>query len=284
MFLHHGLTGCDLPDKTVCLTFDDGPGSPLETRQGPRTFDIASYLASRAIESTFFLTGESILRTGALARRLGEMGHGLANHTWSHRSLVNCSPDIAIEEIQRTDDALNGLPGFLRLFRPPFGDWTSALADALNASHLQTYIGPVMWDIDGEDWRYWQNQDDPQRCAERYIRLLASNGRGILLLHDNTAEQESAATNRTFDVVRLLVSWLGANAFHILALPAIPQLRSALATQANVDPHTRPMCDKNAFSVQCCRRPGCENIRIVDRLSNVDPSMDDADSLLSRGS
>jgi peptidoglycan/xylan/chitin deacetylase (PgdA/CDA1 family) len=235
MFFYHGVTGCDLPDKTICLTFDDGPGYPLGAGKGPRTFDIACYLAMRGIEGTFFLTGRSVRRTGDLARALGEMGHCLANHTWSHQSLVHCSPDVVIEEIQRTDEALHGLPGFVRLFRPPFGDWTGALADALNASPLQTYIGPVMWDIDGEDWRYWQNNDDPQRCAERYIRLLASRGRGILLLHDNSAEPETATANRTFDVVRRLVDWLGASAFRVLPLSTIPQLRSAFAGRASFD-------------------------------------------------
>jgi hypothetical protein len=89
-------------------------------------------------------------------------------------------------------------------------------------------LGPVMWDIDGEDWRCWQNQDHPRTCAERYIRLLSSRGRGILLLHDNAAEQELATHNRTFIVVQLLVSWLGANGFHILPVSEIPQLRLAL--------------------------------------------------------
>jgi peptidoglycan/xylan/chitin deacetylase (PgdA/CDA1 family) len=59
MFFPNGLSGNDLPDKTVCLTFDDGPGETKEQDgPGPRTLELAQFLDSRAITATFFVLGD----------------------------------------------------------------------------------------------------------------------------------------------------------------------------------------------------------------------------------
>ena len=42
MFFSTGISGSDLPDKTVCLTFDDGPGVPVREGSGPRTLELCS--------------------------------------------------------------------------------------------------------------------------------------------------------------------------------------------------------------------------------------------------
>src|SRR5690242_6866205 len=44
------LNGNELPDKTISLTFDDGPG--------PRTKELADYLGAEGVPATFFINGK----------------------------------------------------------------------------------------------------------------------------------------------------------------------------------------------------------------------------------
>src|SRR4051812_46293731 len=48
----HQLTGSELPDHTLALTFDDGPG--------PRTKELADYLATEGVKATFFINGNHV--------------------------------------------------------------------------------------------------------------------------------------------------------------------------------------------------------------------------------
>ena len=227
-----GINGSDLPEKTVCLTFDDGPAFPVLSDAGPRSLQVGVHLAERGAQATFFVLGEQLARTGELALRLAHLGHNLANHTWSHPSLLTCDSQTAFKQIEKTDQLLRPLPATLQLLRPPFGDWSPAVADAVNATPMRKYIGPVMWDIDGEDWRSWHRDESPRSCVSKYTTLLAAHGRGILLLHDNSAEPELAAKNRTFEAVKLLLAWLGANGFTVVPLREAPQVRAALDAAA----------------------------------------------------
>ena len=54
------LLGSALPYKTVCLTFDDGPGQPIYKNNGPKTLMIAEYLHNEGIIATFFMVGKLI--------------------------------------------------------------------------------------------------------------------------------------------------------------------------------------------------------------------------------
>jgi peptidoglycan/xylan/chitin deacetylase (PgdA/CDA1 family) len=60
MFTSDGIYGNDLPDRTLCLTFDDGPGETKGEGPGPRTLELAQFLASRMITATFFVIGERV--------------------------------------------------------------------------------------------------------------------------------------------------------------------------------------------------------------------------------
>ena len=51
------FTGTSMPDKTLCLTFDDGPGETNGESKGPRTLELAQYLHAEGIAATFFVLG-----------------------------------------------------------------------------------------------------------------------------------------------------------------------------------------------------------------------------------
>ena len=82
-----------MPDKTISLTFDDGPG--------PRTAELAEYLAAEGVHGTFFINGKNVPgRQGAVDTIVGR-GHLLANHTQNHLQLTKLSGDKVVKESRR---------------------------------------------------------------------------------------------------------------------------------------------------------------------------------------
>ncbi len=80
MFFDSDICGDRLPDKTVSLTFDDGPG--------PRTHAIGQFLFEQSIPATFFAIGRQACEYPDLLRQLIVWGHALGNHTYNHPGLV----------------------------------------------------------------------------------------------------------------------------------------------------------------------------------------------------
>jgi peptidoglycan/xylan/chitin deacetylase (PgdA/CDA1 family)/GT2 family glycosyltransferase len=164
------------PDRTIALTFDDGP-DPTWT---PRVLDI---LKRRGVRATFFVTGGMTARHPGLVRRMVAEGHEIGVHTFSHPDLSYQSDGRIDRELSQTQLALAGAAGIhSSLFRPPY----SSTADALDnvswpvvqqlgrKGYLTAFI-----DTDGEDWR----RPGFRAIVEAAIPDKPGQG-AIVLLHD----------------------------------------------------------------------------------------------------
>ena len=58
MYRDDAIIGVLLPERTLCLTFDDGPGATDGPGVGPRTVDVAQYLSDQGVSATFFMVGK----------------------------------------------------------------------------------------------------------------------------------------------------------------------------------------------------------------------------------
>jgi peptidoglycan-N-acetylglucosamine deacetylase len=151
-------------DRTVALTFDDGPHPELT----PELLDI---LERENIPATFFVIGSCAARCPDIVCRAFDSGHEIGNHTWSHPVLTRLSLARAADEISQTDALLNDLTGAIpTTLRPPYG----AINDELRELALPRPM--MLWDVDTLDWRT-RNTPAVERAATR------SDG-GIVLLHD----------------------------------------------------------------------------------------------------
>lgn len=238
MFLSTPITGDALPPKTVTLSYDDGPGRTGDNGPGPRTLELAAYLHSQGIPATFFVLGERAAAHQEILAQLADMGHLIANHTTSHPDLVTLfeqGGDPAAE-IAAADAVIRPfITGKLLLFRPPFGYWHTGVAHALNQdSRTRQYVGPILWDVDGKDWACWRAGSNPPACAEHYFRLIEQVGRGIILMHDSSAEEDIRRNNQTFTLTRLLVPLLQQHGYRFVRLDTIPQVVSAAQVSAVV--------------------------------------------------
>ncbi len=218
-----------LPDRSLVLTFDDGPGATVGMGRGPKTVELARYLADEQIEATFFMCGKHVNEHREIPQQVLSLGHRVGNHTWSHRHLPELDDESIRDEMRSTRQVLGdcGVDGPIP-FRPPWGEWDARIDAAVRADEgiLQEHTANYGWDLDGNDWRCWWDMGSPQECAESYLAVALQQGHGVVLMHDSTADpgtpgEEMRAGNLAVEAVKLLVPMLRAEGFTFVPLSAI---------------------------------------------------------------
>jgi peptidoglycan/xylan/chitin deacetylase (PgdA/CDA1 family) len=128
------------PRKVVALTFDDGPA--------PDTAAFVQMLEANHVPATFFMIGDEITaQYKATLRRELRDGDALGDHTWSHVSLT-AGADIHAQ-LQEPTAAIRALTGYAPcVFRPPYGDYDSAVLQQARALALAT----ILWNVDPSDY------------------------------------------------------------------------------------------------------------------------------------
>lgn len=228
-----GVSGKEMPDKTLALTFDDGPSEV--------TAELSAYLAEQNIRATFFINGKYVLegREKILDQQVND-GHLLGNHTQTHPYLTQISANDVIVEVESTDKLLaQRVPQDKLFFRPPFGDWNEAVTKTLANSPMQKYQGPVGWDIGDQltattaaDWDCWDAQNGTRtmaECGDLYVKEIEAKRHGIVLLHDGPPDGEGA---KTVKMVKYIVPRLKAAGYsfaRIDEVPIQPPVRSPVA-------------------------------------------------------
>jgi peptidoglycan/xylan/chitin deacetylase (PgdA/CDA1 family) len=217
-----------LPARAVCLTFDDGPGAPHDSGDGPRTVELAEYLASQGIAAAFFMCGKHVDEHPGIPAQVLAFGHRVGNHAYTHVSLPALLDAVIRAEIRGSMNTLvrAGVP-LPMPFRPPFGHWDARCASAVmaDADLAAGHEGVYGWDIDGSDWDAWgRGVPDGQGVAEDYRQRIRANGGGMVLMHDSSADpvehgQRLRAGNHALDAVRRLVPMLVEDGFTFVPLP-----------------------------------------------------------------
>ncbi len=241
MFHNNDIVADRLPPGTLCFTYDDGPGQadPGHDGPGPRTAELGEYLHAQGVPATFFAVGKFAETAGAILARLRLLGHLVANHTFDHPSLpafVAQGGDV-IDQLTRTNSAIGPCAqGPLTFFRAPYGDWRlrgetlSNVARVLNRSAMRSsFIGPIGWDIDAGDVGFWRDGRSAADCGLAYLEAIQSAGRGIVLMHDSTADIDEIRTkNQALGLARWLVPRLRQLGFRFVRLDEVPQVVSAM--------------------------------------------------------
>ncbi len=172
--------GFGVPDKTVVLTFDDGP----HYRNTGKVLDI---LKEHKVHGYFFAVGKNIgkikdgkpvpgKKSEILKRALDE-GHVIANHSFSHSVLTKLDSDEQAQELKSTNSLLKAVSGQDNSdFRPPYGSKNDALLKLSGNLGMRV----VMWNIDSMDWA----DPVPDSIVKRVMEKLEKDKKGILLFHD----------------------------------------------------------------------------------------------------
>lgn len=175
-------------DKTVYLTFDDGPVSGTT----PKVLDVLKTQNARA---TFFLIGKNVPDNQDIVRRIIAEGHRIGIHSYSHsglfplyywkkmlKEILDCQK--VINECCPEDRVNDGVT----LFRPPFGVMNPSVADAVSMSGM-TVVG---WDVRSLDTMHSEKPEWQDVTLNRIMKRVKPGS--VILLHDRMPEADKLLT------------------------------------------------------------------------------------------
>ncbi|HEX2417626.1 MAG TPA: polysaccharide deacetylase family protein, partial [Micromonosporaceae bacterium] len=164
-----------LPDRTVLLTFDDGP----DPRWTPR---ILAELRRERVPAVFFVVGSAAARHPELLRQIHGSGSELGVHTFTHPDLGHIPGWRTQLELSETQLVLAGSAGVTSsLLRPPY----SSSPDSIDRSAWS-----VISDTGERGYLTMLSERDSQDWRRPGVNKIVANAtppddRGaILLLHD----------------------------------------------------------------------------------------------------
>lgn len=230
------ITGKSLPPKTLCLTYDDGPGETVSLGPGPRTIEIADFLSQCNVRATFFISGKHAEQYPHLLPQIERSGHLIGNHTYSHPNIPELKDrggDV-VDQVIRTDGLIrNYIDGGTIFFRAPYFEWSDEVANTLNSNLLATlnHVGPVFMNHDTSDWDFWANDRSPDECAQNFLNAIGQDGCGIVLMHDSTSDNEVIKQkNKTLQLTKILIPKLQSEGYNFKRLDEIPEIMKLVQT------------------------------------------------------
>lgn len=157
------------PNKPmIAITFDDGPGA--------NTDKILDVLEKYNAKATFFMVGECLAESKAsLLKRMVSLDCEIGSHSSKHDDLSAMSASAALSDIQSVTKEIKQLTGGYecKLYRPPYGAYTSSLIETTAANGLTA----INWSVDTLDWKYRDSSWVYQQATK------AEDG-DIVLMHD----------------------------------------------------------------------------------------------------
>lgn len=181
-------------EKTVYLTFDDGP-IPQVT---PWVLDLLDYYN---VKATFFCVGDNVARNPHLFAELRKRGHQVGNHTMNHVQGMKMSKEKYLQNVQNADDLIGST-----LFRPPHGHIGSGQAAALKWKY-----NIIMWDVVTRDYSRKLTGEKVLANVKRYTR----NG-SIIVFHDSI----KAERNLRYALPRA-IEWLLENGYQFSKITGV---------------------------------------------------------------
>ncbi len=155
-------------EKTVYLTFDDGP-HPVIT---PWVLDL---LREHEAKATFFCIGNNVEQYPDVYRSILEAGHAVGNHTYSHLRGWNTADDVYLADTARASGLIDS-----PLFRPPYGRIRREQAKKIPETLQKQAARIIMWDVLSADF---DRNFSPEQCLANVTRNVRPGS--IVVFHDS---------------------------------------------------------------------------------------------------
>lgn len=178
-------------EKTVYLTFDDGP-IPEVT---PWVLDILDHYD---VKATFFCVGDNVARNPHLFEELKRRGHQVGNHTMNHIQGIKFGVSGYLKNVDKADKYIDSI-----FFRPPHGHMKLAQVRALRHRYRI-----IMWDVVTRDY---SKKLDPELVLEN-VKKYTRNG-SIVVFHDSLKAEKNLRY-----VLPKAIEWLLENGYRFETL------------------------------------------------------------------
>jgi len=161
----------DIPnnEKTVYLTFDDGPTPEI-------TEWVLSQLDTYAVKATFFCIGYNIKSNPKIFQRLINEGHHIGNHTYEHPNGWDAETIAYLKNVKDCENEIREHGIQNQLFRPPYGKLKPSQSKALRKMGYKI----IMWDILSGDF---DKTITREKCLGNVVKNLSSGS--IVIFHDS---------------------------------------------------------------------------------------------------
>jgi len=156
-------------EKTVYLTFDDGP-IPEVT---PWVLDV---LDRYDIKATFFCVGDNVRKHPDIYKMILEKGHRVGNHTFNHVQGIRKFSKRYLENAKLASDYIDS-----DLFRPPHGHMRIS-----QFFTLRRYYKIIMWDVVTRDYSKYMTPEKVLANVKEYAR----DG-SIIVFHDSLKSEKN---------------------------------------------------------------------------------------------
>ncbi len=158
--------GFSVNEKTVYLTFDDGPTEEL-------TEWILRVLEEQQVVATFFCVGANAQKHPQLIQKIVQQGHAIGNHTMKHEKGTAVTKKEYLNSIKLAEEFIPSA-----LFRPPYGRMPMTYTRSIARKYKI-----IMWT--------WLSYDYDHSVPIKTILEKARRIRkgDILVLHDNQKMQ-----------------------------------------------------------------------------------------------
>ena len=159
-------------DKTVYLTFDDGPIPEI-------TPWVLSELKKHQVQATFFCIGENIKKNPEIFQTIVSEGHTIGNHTYNHLNGWKTTTAMYLANVVLCEETIQKNSNYnqkLTLFRPPYGKIKASQSRKLRRLGYKI----IMWDILSADFDANVSQE---QCLENVLSNIRPGS--ILVFHDS---------------------------------------------------------------------------------------------------
>jgi peptidoglycan/xylan/chitin deacetylase (PgdA/CDA1 family) len=173
-------------EKTVYLTFDDGPDPD-------NTPVILKVLREQGVKATFFVVGSEVEKYPDLLKQVYQEGHAIGNHTYSHvyRDIYK-SVGTYSAELNRTDETIKKAIGVRpRITRAPGGSAGSFTREYWDTLKTLGYI-EVGWNVSSGDASRAKATQLVANIESQVTKNKFLWSHVIVLMHDGRGHAETA--------------------------------------------------------------------------------------------
>lgn len=169
-----------IPEKTIFLTFDDGPSE--------RTSEILEILREKNVKATFFVTGNASSRGQALMKQIVDEGHTIGIHTYTHEfRQIYASVSAFLDDFNKIYNLIYEATGVKpTIFRFPGGSKNS-----FNKNNYKELIAEMTRrGFDYFDWNLSvgdavsRTPTPTQNCINNVLNFSKNCDHGVVLMHD----------------------------------------------------------------------------------------------------
>jgi polysaccharide deacetylase family sporulation protein PdaB len=183
-------------EKTVSLTFDDGPDGSIT----PKVLDV---LKASNVKASFFFIGKTVKTYPSVVKRAYDEGNLVLSHSFTHPELSKVSEESVRNELSLTENAIYSVIGKKpSIIRPPYGDVSQKTINILDKESYKT----IIWSIDTLDWC----QKDKNNIAKNVVDNVRPGD--IILMHCN--EDKKA----TLEALPMIIQGLKEKGYNFLTL------------------------------------------------------------------